>query len=142
MRISRTGQKKTVIGGALLAAVCAAAIPAAAAHAGTQATGRTVSTQAAHTVNPMNTNGCASGTVCMYTSSGWSHGTTEHHWWQYGCYNLVNEYGTRYVFNNQTGGAGTKLWTGKNCTKTGKPVSAGYTWEGDITPINSISLYP
>ena len=91
----------------------------------------------AHT---MSTNGCSSGTVCMYTDDGYASGSSEHHWYQYGCVNLSNEYGDRYIFNNQTGGASVTIYTGYNCTNPSHTIAAGTTWEGDITPINSISL--
>ncbi|QBD80195.1 hypothetical protein EPA93_31140 [Ktedonosporobacter rubrisoli] len=93
----------------------------------------------AHT---MSTNGCSSGTVCMYTDSGYSSGSPEQHWYQYGCVNLSNEYGDRYIFNNQYNGASVTLYTGSNCNSPQTTIAAGTTWEGNITPINSISLNP
>lgn len=144
MRVSSVNKKGAIAGGILAAAACAAAVPVAGAHAstaGTRVTGVQAPAKAGNAVQPMSTNGCSSGTVCMYTSSGWNNGSTEHHWWQYGCYNLVNETGTRYVFNNQTGGAGAKLWTGKDCTGKAISIPAGKTWSGSITPIWSVSLF-
>lgn len=131
MRKARIG-----IGGLSLAAVCAALIPASAAQASAHA-GRAVHAR------PDSVNGCAGGTVCMYTDDGWAGGSSEHHWWVYGCSNLSDEYGDRYVFNNQYGGATATLYAGSDCT--GQPIatiSEGTTWQGDITPVNSLSLNP
>lgn len=90
--------------------------------------------------------GCPSGDVCMYTSSGWSNNSPEHKWYNYGCYNLSNEYGTRYVLNNQTGGALAALWYNYGCTnlyfRIASSSNTAYYWEGSITPINSINLEP
>lgn len=77
----------------------------------------------------------------MYTDSGYSAQSPEHYWYQYGCANLSNEYGDRYVFNNQYGGASVTLYSGSNCTGNAiTQIDAGHTWEGDITPVNSLSL--
>jgi hypothetical protein len=111
----------TRITGLVLAAACAALIPAGAAQA--------------------STNGCSSGTVCMYTDAGWFWGNPDHHWEVYQCYNLANETGDRHVFNNQTGGASASLWSGNLGSGTKiADIAAGTTWQGDITPVNSICL--
>jgi hypothetical protein len=77
----------------------------------------------------------------MYTTSGWSSGKPEHKYYYYGCYNLSNEYGTRYILNNQSGGA---LITGYNnyyCTSPAWTVPPGYYLVVNITPINSVRVY-
>lgn len=142
MRISRMNKKTTITGGIVLAAACAAAVPAAAAHAGTWVTAVHASTRAAgHTANPMgSTDGCPSGDVCMYKSQPGPGSTPEHRWFNYGCYNLHGEYGERWVFNNQTGGATATMRNGYNCTEGSTVIPSGATRDGDIGDINSISL--
>lgn len=86
--------------------------------------------------------GCPSGYVCIYPGASWNNGVPEHKYYTYGAHNLVNEYGTHRVFNNQTGGAtvqGCKGYDGVNC---GLKVKPGYYWDEDLTPINSIRLNP
>jgi hypothetical protein len=79
----------------------------------------------------------------MYTDSGYTSGSTEHRWYQYGCVNLSNEFNDRYIFNNQYDGASVTLYRGSNCGgDIVANISQGETWEGDITPVNSISLNP
>lgn len=84
--------------------------------------------------------GCPYGDACMYTTSGWSN-TPEHEYYYYGCYNLSNEYGTRVIYNNQSGSAvisgfgfsdcyGGVLWT----------EVPGFWFKTDITPVNSIRI--
>jgi hypothetical protein len=111
----------TRISALVLAAACAALIPAGAAQA--------------------STNGCSSGTVCMYTDWGWTFNIPEQHWEVYQCYNLADETGDRYVFNNQTDGASAALWSGSLGSGTKiADIAAGTTWKGDIGPVNSICL--
>jgi hypothetical protein len=89
-------------------------------------------------------NGCPSGYVCMYTTAGWSSGQPEHEYFQYGCYNLSNELGTRVIYNVQTGGATVTGYYNYGCSApawTFSPATA-FGWRVDITPINSISLNP
>lgn len=88
-------------------------------------------------------NGCGHGVVCMYTDSGYQAGKPAHRWYQYGCYNLSNELGDRYIFNHQFSGASVTLYTGHDC-KSGESyhIPSGTTWQGNITPINSLRLKP
>lgn len=84
---------------------------------------------------------CSQGIVCMtYTGIPYYLGMTEHRWSQYGCKNLSDEYGQRYIINSQTDGATATLYTGFGCSGSTTTIRAGDTWNGDITPINSISL--
>jgi hypothetical protein len=123
------------IGGVAFAAACMALGLTGVAQASTHAAG---SGHAA--VLPADYNGCADGTACMYTDDGWDNSSPEQHWWTYGCYNLTNEYGDRYVYNNQYDNATVTLYTGTNCQDPYAVVSENTSWEGDISPINSISL--
>lgn len=124
---------RAITGGLVLVAACAALMPASMARADTRAGGAAA--------RPASTHGCASGTVCMYTDSGWDSGDSEHHWWVYGCSNLSGEYGDRYVFNNQYGGATVTLYKGSNCAgEVVATIPAGQLWQGDITPVNSLAL--
>jgi hypothetical protein len=148
VRKSRIG-----IGGLVLAVLCMAFIPAYSAQASTRVSTSTVTRQFANsraaddrdaiTVNAGRldgTDGCSSGAVCMYTDWDWFWDNPESSWTVYGCYNLSDETGDRYVFNNQYGGNTATLWTGANCTGSPTTISDGKNWEGDITPINSISV--
>ncbi len=104
------------------------------------------SAHATSSTSVLSTNGCNSGDVCMYTPAGDLSGSPEHTWFQYGCYNLTNEFGNRDIFNNQFGGATFTVYFGFNCTNPSTnpqtKILEGETWIGDITPINSISLDP
>lgn len=145
MRISRISSKRTIIGGLVLTAACAAAVPATAAHAGTRVTAFHASTQAAsHTARPTDTiYNCEYGDVCMYTSDPSSGNIApEHSWKTYGCKQLHGEYGTRWVVNNQYGGA-TATLRANNCGQPGgseAAIPAGYIGTTNITPANSITL--
>lgn len=86
--------------------------------------------------------GCPYGDVCMYTTSGWSHNTPEHEYYSYGCYNLSNEYGTRWIYNNQYGGADDAGFTQFGCSGAVLWTETQGGWgQFDITPVNSIKLY-
>lgn len=142
MRTSRKMSKKaTITGGFLLAAACAAAVPAAAAHAGTRVTSVQAGTQVpGHTARPADNFNCKNGTVCIYDQPPTNSTQPYNHWWLFGCHQLSNEYGQKWVFNNQYGGYTATLWTGKNCNGRRTAIAENHTWSGDITPINSISL--
>jgi hypothetical protein len=137
----------------MIAASCAAFIPLGTAQASTHApasafTSQDVSRQAADSggtrvtvvTEPKSNNGCSDGIVCMYTDDGWGQGTPEHYWVNYGCNNLSNETGDRYVLNNQYGGNTATLWTGYGCTGSTIIIPENRSWHGDIGPINSISV--
>ncbi|OQD56311.1 hypothetical protein NFX46_17120 [Streptomyces phaeoluteigriseus] len=116
---------------ALALATGALAATAATAQAGTQAQ------QADYA-------GCQLGYVCMYQNEAdWNAGRPSHSWSQYGAHNLNNQYGTKWVFNNQHSGAKAQLcfgYNGANCT--GLVINSYTVGVADITPINSIRLYP
>jgi len=80
----------------------------------------------------------------MYTSTGWSKGQPEHSYYYYGCYNLSNEFGTRVIYNVQTGGATVTGYKNYGCSDPAWTFSPSIHtgWFVDITPINSISLNP
>ncbi len=85
--------------------------------------------------------GCPSGYVCLYPqNAGWNGGHPSAAYYNYGAYNLVNQYGTHRFFNNQTGGAVGHICTGYGGGGTCLGQPAG-TWSDDnFTPINSITL--
>ncbi|KMS73122.1 hypothetical protein ACM01_20410 [Streptomyces viridochromogenes] len=87
--------------------------------------------------------GCKVGYVCMYQNEAdWNAGKPSHRWYEYGAHNLNNQYGTKWVFNNQHSGAKARLcfgYNGANCT--GLIINSYTVGVADITPINSIKLY-
>jgi hypothetical protein len=90
--------------------------------------------------------GCPSGWVCMYTDAGFNAKPPqiEHKYFNYGCYNLSNEFGNRAIVNNQTGGAKVSGYNNGGCTSRAWTFAPSQTfgYRVDITPINSISLNP
>jgi hypothetical protein len=86
-------------------------------------------------------NGCPYGDACMYTIAGWNSGRPEHKYYNYACYNLSNEYGTRVILNNQYGGALVTLYYNYGCSNPAFTVDPQNAAAGNITPINSIRLY-
>lgn len=85
--------------------------------------------------------GCPYYYACMYTPTGWSNNTPEHKWYYYGCYNLYNEYGNRWIFNNQSGSATFSGNTGSGCSGTVLwTETPGLGFETDITPVNAVYL--
>ena len=84
---------------------------------------------AASTVSPPPTGtyqGCPSGAVCIYPQdAGWNNGHPSDSYYSYGPHNLVNQFGTHRIFNNQTGGANMR-----NCTRTGGTGCPGYLAAG------------
>jgi hypothetical protein len=138
----------------MFAAGCAAFIPLGTAQASTHAPASAFARQAVSqraadapggtrvtvVTEPESEKGCSDGAVCMYTDDNWNQGTPEHYWTTYGCSNLSNETGDRYVLNNQYGGDTATLWTGSDCKGTSTIIPEGTSWEGSITPINSISV--
>lgn len=86
--------------------------------------------------------GCDEGYVCIYPNASWNGGSPEHRYYTYGVHTLYNEYGTHRVFNNQYGGATTRLcrnYNGTDCTSKIEPWSYR---DIDLTPYNSIRLDP
>jgi hypothetical protein len=85
--------------------------------------------------------GCPYYYACMYTSSGWKSNTPEHKWYYYGCYALSNEYGTRWIYNNQSGGGDISLfgpYCGSGVLWTFTPGGWGQV---NITPVDWVELY-
>jgi hypothetical protein len=86
--------------------------------------------------------GCPYGDACMYTSSGWKSNTPEHEWYYYGCYGLSNEYGTRWIYDNQYGGGDIAGFGGYDCTGGVQWAAAPGGWgQVDITPTNYVEIY-
>ena len=95
-----------------------------------------VAMQKARTVH-----GCPSGYACIYPQdAGWNGDHPSLMWYHYGTYQLSNQYGNHYIYNNQTGGAPFWLctdWHGYTCPWY---VAAGNAAQTDFTPINSVKL--
>lgn len=87
--------------------------------------------------------GCPSGYVCIYSSEyNLNNGIVEHWYYTYGSHRLYDEYGTHWIYNNQTGGAGFTLCRGTYGTDCdGTPRDVG-TYVLDLTQYNSIKLVP
>jgi hypothetical protein len=80
--------------------------------------------------------------VCIYPDASWNGGHPSEMYYNYGSYNLSNDFGTKRFFNNQSGGAWAGLCTGWNGGGTCGWQPA-YTYsDDDFTPINSIVLTP
>ena len=84
--------------------------------------------------------GCPRGAVCVYPDDSWNGGNPTYVFWSYGTHKIYNQFGFHRVYNNQTGGAGSSLCAGSNGTDC-EPLSAGFFWDTDLTPINSIKLF-
>ena len=78
----------------------------------------------------------------MYTTWGWNSSIPEHKYYSYGCYDLSNEYGTRVIYNNQYGGAVISGYGSYGCGATAWSVAQRGWLTVDITPVNSVKLYP
>jgi hypothetical protein len=85
--------------------------------------------------------GCPVGDVCMYTTAGWKSGTPENEYYYYACYNLSNEYGTRYIYNNQVGNAWAAIFSQYNCFALQEAFGPQGWGQVNITVVNSIKLY-
>ncbi|GAA4489942.1 hypothetical protein GCM10023191_021490 [Actinoallomurus oryzae] len=82
---------------------------------------------------------CPSGYVCIYEYDY----TFVSKYYTYGSHNLSYMYGLHRIKNSQTGGAKVTLCYGYNGTDcTGPTIPAGKMYEENLTPINSIYLYP
>ncbi len=81
---------------------------------------------------------CPAGYVCVYPGTDYTAVPTKYY--DYGTYNLTNQYGSKYIYNNQTGGAVVRTYTGYNATGTATLIPAGTYRIMDFTPINSIRL--
>lgn len=113
------------------------ALPAYAATMSTTTT-HAVAHPAAGTVH-----GCPEGYACIYPQdAGWNGDHPSQMWYYYGTYQLSNQFGNHYIYNNQTGGAPFWLctdWNGNTCPLY---VAAGTSAQTDFTPINSVKLTP
>ncbi len=87
--------------------------------------------------------GCPAGYVCIYPqNAGWNGDHPSLKYYNYGVYQLHNQFGTHYLFNNQTSGAWVWLctdWNGNN--RAGRYASPAL-YVVNLTPINSIRLTP
>ena len=97
------------------------------------------SAEAAGTVH-----GCPSGYVCVYPQSrGWNGDRPSLRFYTYRAHNLSNQFGIHRVFNNQYGGAWAWMCRGYNGTGgLAGTLGAGYFYDFNLTPINSIELAP
>ncbi|GHO97549.1 hypothetical protein KSF_075970 [Reticulibacter mediterranei] len=87
--------------------------------------------------------GCPVGYFCIYPQDkGWNGDRPSLKYYRYGVYQLHNQVGTHYIFNNQTSRAWVWLctdWNGNN--SAGRYSSPDYEVV-NLTPINSIRLTP
>jgi serine/threonine protein kinase len=86
--------------------------------------------------------GCPAGAVCMYTESGWGADSPQHVWTSYNTYTLSNEWGTRYIFNNQYATSSGRAGAYACETKSSCSISIAMdTYQKvDIGPINFIKV--
>lgn len=62
--------------------------------------------------------------------------------YSYGCHNLYNEAGTRYILNSQISSAEALLYKNYDCSNLAATIPHLDYWHGDISPICSILLTP
>lgn len=93
-------------------------------------------------VQQSNYQGCNLGYVCLYPNASWNGGIPEHRYYNYGVYKLYDEFGPHRLFNNQTGGATTRLCKNSDGTNCTSKLSPWTYWDIDMTPYNSIRLDP
>ena len=86
--------------------------------------------------------GCPSGAVCIYPSDSWANGNPTYVFYSYGAHQIYNQYGEHRVFNNQTGGAYALLSPSSDGSEWGPVVQAGHWSDINLTPINSVDLFP
>jgi hypothetical protein len=88
--------------------------------------------------------GCPYGAVCIYPQNkGWNGDRPSLMYWSYGPHNLSNQYGTHRIFNNQYGGAKVEACLGYNGRGGGTLlVAAGAAFDYNLTPVNSVVLFP
>ncbi|EYT81874.1 MULTISPECIES: hypothetical protein [unclassified Streptomyces] len=86
--------------------------------------------------------GCPSGAACIYRENADPVSSSPSNtYWTYGAHNLSSQYGSHWVYNNQTGGATINLCTGYNGTGdcSYSVPAVAFRWV-DLGPINSIVL--
>lgn len=84
---------------------------------------------------------CDSGYVCLYPSAAW--GTPSYTYYDYGCYKLYGQYNRHRLFNNQFADAGVETYKSGDCTTGAVEFLGAGAWDDpDLTPINSIELFP
>jgi hypothetical protein len=86
--------------------------------------------------------GCPSGYFCIYPGQSWNNDRPSHKFYTYGAHNLSNQFGWKWVLNNQTGGAdgwACYQYNGGDCRIK---VEAGEAWTIYFDPVNSIKLTP
>lgn len=89
---------------------------------------------------------CAKGHVCI-TDDTKLFEKKIYDWYYYGAYNLSNQYGYKRLYNEQTGGAVVRFYSGYNGTgtvlRTIYPDPNGHNlWAVNLTPVNSVVLAP
>jgi hypothetical protein len=99
----------------------------------------TPAAQAAATIQ-----GCPAGYVCIYPqNAGWNGGHPSAKYYDYGTYNLSNQFGTHRFFNNQVGTVDEAVayWcTGYDGEGNCGRLEKGEWEDRNFTPINSIIL--
>ncbi|MGW2178082.1 hypothetical protein ACWCXX_08360 [Streptomyces sp. NPDC001732] len=124
MRKVRNAITRTVASAAVLAVGSVLTLGGGAAAAGAAATIR----------------GCPSGAVCLYPNGSWANDKPTYIFYSYGVHKIYNQYGTKRIYNHQTGGATARNCydaAGKNC---GGHQKANTYADYDYTPYNSIRL--
>jgi hypothetical protein len=126
------------------AAVTAALmLPGSAAQAGPGDRAATSAAKVTTVVAPAATvHGCPSGYVCIYPGESYNGDVPSLKFLTYGAHNLSNQYGWKYILNNQTGGAIARICDGYNGTNCWLTIYPGETWDIDFTPVNSVYLAP
>ena len=84
--------------------------------------------------------GCEEGYVCIYPDATWNHDPILK-FYTYGAHNLNNVYGTKRLFNNQSGGAKAQNCLGFNGTNCLGVLESYTATDADFTPINSVRLF-
>jgi len=83
--------------------------------------------------------GCEEGYVCIYPDASWNSAPILK-FFTYGAHNLNEVYGTKRIFNNQTGGAKAQTCRGYNGTDCSSYLNTWTFWDVNFTPVNSIRL--
>jgi hypothetical protein len=101
-------------------------------------------TTATAQAEPGTVHGCKLGYFCIYPrDAGWNGDVPSNTYYRYGPYQLKDQIGFHYLFNNQTGPATVLIctdWNGRTCPQYMPP--GPFEAAMDLGPINSIRLNP
>jgi hypothetical protein len=93
--------------------------------------------------------GCPYGDVCVYpANTGWNGDQPKYFFYTYGAHNIYNEYGTHRILDNQYGAHSVVACSGPDGTgpqvggAEGGTVYGPYSWDQNLTPVNSFVLAP